>query len=427
MKIRERKSRSLSRFRVRPDFCYYELPAGRGKERFMADKKKVRRIHLQDRIRIQAALESGLPPSKIAEGTGFSKSAICREANSRSTVRNPKGERCKPGLYVCNRCAKRAYCNRLKLFYDFAAADLKAEAMRKGPRSGRRLTDEQIKKLDSLVSPGVRLGQSIHHVFQSDPKIGEICSERTLRRAIYEGLLSVKAHDLRRYARFRHRLAKETGGKRLLVSDVRKLLGRMHQDFLDYMASHPAASSVQLDSVIGKAEDRKAILTVTWPESNFQIGLLVDKGDPSSARKAILKVMRALRGAGLKCDGFPMEACLSDNGTEFFDYWKVEEAMKALGVVVRTFYARPMRSDDKAEAERNHEIVRYVFPKGKSLDGLTQADLDEAFSNINSYTRLSKGDKTPFELAEAKFGRGFCEALRIRKVDKKKVRLLPAI
>ena len=426
MKIRERKSRSLSRFRLRPDFCYHESPAGRGRERFMADKKKVRRIGLRDRIRIQAALETGLPPSKIAEDTGFSKSAICREVNSRSTVRNPNGARCRNGLYVCNRCTKRAHCNRLKLFYDFAAADLRAEAMRRDPRSGRRLTDEQIGKLDSLVSPGVRLGQSVHHVFQSDPEIAEICSERTLRRAIYDGLLSVKPHDLRRYPRFRHRLGKGAGGKRLLVSDVRKLMGRMYQDFLDYMASHPAASSVQLDSVVGKAEGKKAILTITWPESSFQIGLLIDKGDPSSARKAILRVMRALCGAGVK-GGFPMEACLSDNGTEFFDYWKVEGAMKALGVVARTFYARPMRSDDKAEAERNHEIVRYVFPKGKSLDGLTQADLDEAFSNINSYTRLSKGDKTPFELAEARFGRGFCDALNIRKVDKKKVRLLPAI
>ena len=31
------------------------------------------------------------------------------------------------------------------------------------------------------------------------------------------------------------------------------------------------------------------------------------------------------------------------------------------------------------------------------------------------------------QLAEAKFGMGFCEALNIRKIDKKKVRLLPAI
>ena len=38
-----------------------------------------------------------------------------------------------------------------------------------------------------------------------------------------------------------------------------------------------------------------------------------------------------------------------------------------------------------------------------------------------------EGRQNPFELAEAKFGRGFCEALRIRKVDKKKVRLLAAI
>ena len=275
MKIRERKSRSLSRFRLRPDFCYHESPAGRGRERFMADKKKVRRIGLRDRIRIQAALETGLPPSKIAEDTGFSKSAICREVNSRSTVRNPNGARCRNGLYVCNRCMKRAHCNRLKLFYDFAAADLRAEAMRRDPRSGRRLTDEQIGKLDSLVSPGVRLGQSVHHVFQSDPEIAEICSERTLRRAIYDGLLSVKPHDLRRYPRFRHRLGKGAGGKRLLVSDVRKLMGRMYQDFLDYMASHPAASSVQLDSVVGKAEDKKAILASRSVSSNYPMSSLI--------------------------------------------------------------------------------------------------------------------------------------------------------
>ena len=183
------------------------MPAGRGKECLMVDKPKLRRIGISDRVRIQAALESGLPPSKIAEDTGFSKSAICREITSRSTVKNPTAPRCRPGLYVCNKCVKRAYCRKRKLYYSYRSADADAAAKRRGPRSGRRLTEGQI----------------------------------------------------------------------------------------------------------------------------------------------------------------------------------------------------------------------------KSLDGLTQADLDEAFSNINSFVRLSKGDKTPFELAEAKFGRGFCEALRIRKVDKKKVRLLAAI
>ena len=388
----------------------------------MVDEKKRRRIG----IRIQACLESGMPPSKIAEDTGFSKSAICREVSSRSIFEGPREMRCRQGVYVCNRCGKRAHCHRLKAFYDYASADLDAEAKRRDPRSGRRLGADELSRLDGLVSPRIRLGQSVHHIHATDQEVAAICSERTLRRILCDGLLSAKAHELRRYVRFKRRLPGGKEARRLVVSDVRKLLGRMHQDYLDYVASNPEAPTCQLDSVIGKAEDAKAILTITWPESNFQVGLLIDKGRPESARKAILKAMRAVAKA---CPGkpFPMEACLSDNGTEFYDYWKVEEAMAGGGISVKTFYARPMRSDDKAEAERNHELVRYVFPKGKSLDGLTQADLDSAFSNINSYVRRSKGDKTPFELAEAKFGRGFCEALRIRKVDKKKVRLLPAI
>ena len=402
------------------------MPAGCGKEAIMVDEKKRRRIGIRDRIRIQACLENGMPPSAIAEDTGFSKSAICREVSSRSTFEGPREMRCRQGVYVCNRCGKRAHCHRLKAFYDYASADLDAEAKRRDPRSGRRLGADELSRLDGLVSPRIKLGQSVHHIHATDQEVAAICSERTLRRILCDGLLSAKAHELRRYVRFKRRLPGGKEGRRLVVSDVRKLLGRMHQDYLDYVASNPEAPTCQLDSVIGKAEDAKAILTVTWPESNFQVGLLIDKGRPESARKAILKAMRAVAKA---CPGrrFPMEACLSDNGTEFYDYWKVEEAMAGGGIAVKTFYARPMRSDDKAEAERNHELVRYVFPKGKSLDGLTQADLDSAFSNINSYVRRSKGDKTPFELAEAKFGRGFCEALRIRKVDKKKVRLLAAI
>lgn len=93
----------------------------------MVDEKKRRRIRIRDRIRIQACLESGMPPSKIAEDTGFSKSAICREVSSRSTFEGPREMRCRQGVYVCNRCGKRAHCHRLKAFYDYASADLDAE------------------------------------------------------------------------------------------------------------------------------------------------------------------------------------------------------------------------------------------------------------------------------------------------------------
>ena len=41
--------------------------------------------------------------------------------------------------------------------------------------------------------------------------------------------------------------------------------------------------------------------------------------------------------------------------------------------------------------------VRRLFPKGKSQKGLTQRDVDEAMSNINSYTRKKLKGRSPFE------------------------------
>ena len=45
------------------------------------------------------------------------------------------------------------------------------------------------------------------------------------------------------------------------------------------------------------------------------------------------------------------------------------------------------------------------------------------FSQINSYVRKSKKDRTPYELVERKFGKEFLDAIGIYKVQKKKVAL----
>jgi hypothetical protein len=53
--------------------------------------------------------------------------------------------------------------------------------------------------------------------------------------------------------------------------------------------------------------------------------------------------------------------------------------------------------------------------------------VNEVFSNINSYPIKSKGDKTPYDLVKRKFGVAFLDAIGIRRIEKKKVRLLTII
>ena len=53
----------------------------------------------------------------------------------------------------------------------------------------------------------------------------------------------------------------------------------------------------------------------------------------------------------------------------------------------------------RAVWKKNHEFIRYVIPKGKSFDGYNQKDITKMINHINSTTRASLNDNTPFKLA----------------------------
>lgn len=102
---------------------------------------------------------------------------------------------------------------------------------RHAPRTYRGISDEDVARIDSGVSEGAAKGQSLHHIFESDASLKAICCERTARRHVYAGYLSVKAHQLPRYVRFSHKYgyserktamyAKKTGVKVIKLHEFR--------------------------------------------------------------------------------------------------------------------------------------------------------------------------------------------------------------
>ena len=179
------------------------------------------------------------------------------------------------------------------------------------------------------------------------------------------------------------------------------------------------ANIVQYDSIIGCISDKKAILTITFPKYNFQFGVLINKGSPDFVRTKIRKLFAKLGKDNVKRI-FPIN--LADNGVEF-SYFNEIELFDDGEKVCDTFFTNPYKSTDKAECERNHEFVRYMIPKGKSLDFLTQEKVNDMFSNINSYVRKSKKDSTPYDLVLRKFGKEFLDTIEIRRIPNKKVKL----
>lgn len=90
----------------------------------------------------------------------------------------------------------------------------------------------------------------------------------------------------------------------------------------------------------------------------------------------------------------------------------------------RVFYTRAYAATDKSRCERNHRVLRRILRKGVSLDDITQYDLNEYFSNINSMTFINEnGSYTPYDHALKSYGKAFLNAVGIRKIDSNKVKL----
>ncbi len=78
-----------------------------------------------------------------------------------------------------------------------------------------------------------------------------------------------------------------------------------------------------------------------------------------------------------------LQVLLTDNRLEFNALHEIEE-IKGLDFNSKVFFCNPYCSFQKGGCERNHEFIRYVYPKGTSFDELTQENISLLFSNINS-------------------------------------------
>lgn len=379
----------------------------------------MKRINSDDRMLIQACLEAKTPISEIAKRLRKHKSSISREINSHIEIHEGYFE--KPCIHdkeyiVCNGCKNRFGCGHKKRYYNFSNAHADAMRLRVNSRSKSHFSLSEKKIINSILLEQVRnLKQSLHHVYSSNPVLQRICCERTIRRGIYRGDFDVKAHELRRYVVYKHEYETE---KKSQLKDLTVIIGRRYVDYIDYVNKHRRLNIVQYDSVIGQMSDEKAILTITFPKYGFQFGLLIYKSNPKSVTRKIRELFRKIGKEKVK-EIFPIN--LADNGVEFSYFNKIEEMENE--VICKTFFTSPYKATDKAHCERYHEFIRYFIPKGKSLDFLTQEKVNWMFSQINSYVRKSKKDRTPYELVERKFGKEFLDAIGIYKVQKKKVAL----
>ena len=319
--------------------------------------------------------------------------------------------------YVCNGCKDEPRCVLRKQYYLNRLAHRQYRDVLVQTRSGANITEDEHLGLDALISPLIKKGQSIHHVLSNNPDRFEI-HEKTVYRYVADGLLNAKNGDMPRVCMLKPRARKPIEHK----IDTKCRMGRAYADYLSFVAAAPDLPTVEMDTVVGR-RGGKVLLTLLFARCGFMLAFLRDRNDSQSVVDVFSRLW-TLAGANIFRRLFPV--LLTDNGSEFSNP-KALELDPDGQPRTRVFYCDPYVSNQKARIERNHEFIRMVLPKGPSFDHLSQADVDKLLSHVNSYSRPSLQDKSPFDLFDFLHGTDLLDQLGIRKIPANEILLKPRL
>ena len=323
--------------------------------------------------------------------------------------------------YVCNGCGQIGKCILMKNIYDAEHAQYKAHDVISQSRSGLCTSEDEISRLNALISPLVMRGQSLHQIYITHQD--EImCSEKTLYNYLDANLFDVTNGDLPRKARLRPRKQKKE-----YKVDKGCRIGRNYQDFQEYLEKNPDISIVQMDSVIGSVGG-KCLLTIHFVESSLMLAFLRDANTSQSVLEIFDELQERIGIERFK-QIFPL--ILTDNGSEFSNPVAIECDRETGEIRTRIFYCDAGKLYQKGAIEVNHELIRRVLTdvngRNRSFNNLTQEDVTLMMNHINSYKRKKLNDRSPYETFSFLHGEEVLGLLGCSKVAADDILLKPEL
>ena len=348
---------------------------------------------------------------------GFNCHAACTMYESSECRKHEKPP------YVCNTCYYRTKCKKNRYYYNAKYADATVTRRRSESRQGVRLSKEQLRDITRTIKPLIKNGQPLAHIYsQHEHEIP--VSLRSLYNYIDQGRLRGIANiDLRRKVGYKAR-KKRRGKVTDILSSHRE--GRTYADYEEAITHRfSEADTVEMDTVLGTSGRGKCLLSMVFVKNSIMLLFVL----PDRKGESVIRVFDYLE-AGLGTERFNriFKLFLTDNGSEFKDVDRLElnEKYEYRTVV---YYCDPMASWQKAHVEKNHEYIRYVLPKGKSMDHLEQDDATRLMNHINSTKRKRLNGMAPYELIEENNEdmKALCELLKMHLIPADEVHLTPEL
>lgn len=381
-----------------------------------------KRLTIEDRILIEQLLKLNYKLKDISTILECESSTVSREIKKRRITGKGDFKECdknKRYPFVCNGCQNKTRCRKKKYYYNFSKAQEHYKYILKISRTGIDMTLDELYYWDEYFKDKLKnKNQPITHIFKniedSFPK-----SIPTFYRYIHNGHFpSLNDEMLARAYSYKPR--KRTGEESKIRMDNSIRKGRTLENMKAYLELHPNANIVEMDTVIGKQEDKKCILTIYFRNSKLMLMFFIDKYKTKSVSEVFKKLKKTL---GYDTFKKLFEVILTDNGWEFSKPEDIEFDYQTGEKLINIFYCNPYSSWEKGSIERNHEFIRYIIPKGITFDKLTNKNIKDMMNNINNVKRKSMDYKTPYEKFNEIYGENITKKLHLKPIPKDEVDL----
>ena len=362
-------------------------------------------LSYEDRKNIEDGLNENKSINQISKEINRSHSSILREIDRNKKYSEPSAwnnykinhsdlvlscERLKHSPYVCNGCKSRSGCRKVRWTYYAREADNSYKEVKSEARKGINLTAEEIYKINSILTPLIKKGQTINHLYINHPDILDF-SKPSFYNYVNNGIFEFSPLDFPRIVKYKKR---KNSKNRRTRKEREILINRKYDDFQKFISNHPDFNIVEMDTVEGLKDENDCFLTLLWRKSKFMLIFKLENQTTEEVSR-IFNILQQL----IPYDDYKrlFQVILTDNGHEFFDVLNIECMHSTGEQVTKLFFCDPHMSCQKGMIEKNHKFIKYILPKGSSFKNITQEDCDLFMNNINSLCRDSLNGKSPYE------------------------------
>lgn len=326
--------------------------------------------------------------------------------------------------YVClEGCPKRGWCAYPKCSYDAGDAHAAYRETLSASRSGICLSQSELDAMNAIVVPLSKQGRSFEAIWATHARELPVCV-RSAYNYQAKGEVGLASLDMPRKARL---LPRRKPSAEKDAEAPRERVDRSGRTWADFSALSLAerALVVQGDSVEGCRGNATDVLSLHVVARAFQFYLKKRRANPAAVVAGLDAIERALGSPEAFEEVFGI--LLLDRGVEFDDWAGMERSCLVEGARrTRAFYCDPMDSNQKARAERNHEQLKRILPKGRSdFDKLSVWDAAACASHASSYPLARASGKCPFEVAEGLIPKALLDELGYERVRPDEVVLKP--